>query len=244
MNPDSLTRFPDQGQVQIWTARFSDWKSKIPELRDLLSAREVVRVERLKVRVKQEQGITSRALTRIILSSYLDQPPPDIPIQTSKTGKPYLASSDLSFNISHSEDIFVCGVTSVRQIGIDIQKNYPIDNMDKIIRNYFSEDEGEYLRSRPSDQLTGDFFSIWTAKEAFLKATGSGFQESPTRISTLPDRTKDGYFLPETGSNQLEWSWNISTIKVDPDYTGAIAVNGEILGINMTHLDPGDIFPS
>ena len=243
MNPDFRTELPVEGQIQIWIVLLNEWDSHLSELKALLSAEEIERAKRLKVRDKQEQSICSRGILRILLSSYLDNAPANIPIQTTQDGKPYLERSGLRFNVSHSGNRLLCGIARNFQIGIDIQQIYSIENIDTISRNYFSEGERNYLRSQPSDQLKDHFFSIWTAKEAYLKAIGSGFQESPIRISTLPDKFRKDFFLDDDGSKLKNRGWNIVSIEIDPEYKAAIAVSGEIQAIERIPFNPPDYFP-
>lgn len=73
---------------------------------------------------------------------------------------------DLHFNISHSESLWICAISTCR-VGIDVQimrkKQY-----NKLSRRFFSENENELVK------LYGEegFYMIWTAKEAATKLRG------------------------------------------------------------------------
>jgi len=238
LGPDLLSELPGDGVIHLWIVQLNEWKSHLFKLKALLSSEEIERSLRLKVKDKQEQFICSRGILRIILGSYLDKNPANLQIQSTTDGKPYLEKSEIRFNLSHSGEILLCGLSHKSQIGIDIQKIYPITNLETIIKNYLSEKERKYLDSQPVDQLKNHFFSIWTAKEAYLKAIGKGFQESPTKISTLPDASSQYFLLDHPRSDQESQEWTVTSIEVDQGYKAAIAVNRKIEGIKRNLFNP------
>jgi len=237
-----MTEMPGEGLIHLWIVRLTEWKSHLFELKALLSNEEIERSLRLKVKDKQEQSICSRGISRIILSSYLDKNPANLQIQSTPDGKPYLERSEIRFNLSHSGDILLCGLSYKSRIGIDIQQIYAITNLGTIIKNYFSENERKYLDSQPVDQLKNHFFAIWTAKEAYLKAIGKGFQESPDNISTLPDESLQNFLLDHPSSDQKSQEWTISSIEVNQGYKAAIAVNEKIKEIEIIPFNPEAYF--
>jgi phosphopantetheine--protein transferase-like protein len=125
----------------------------------------------------------------------------------------------------------ICGICKNNQIGVDIQEPYQITGVDKIIQSYFHLDEIKYLESYPEQDRMSHFFSIWTMKEAYLKAVGKGFRGSIREIVLIP-REKSINTLVE---NQL---WNIHTINIAPGYSSAIAINGNIKLIKQYTLSP------
>ncbi len=237
-----MFELPGDDLIYLWIVRLNEWKSHLFELKALLSREEIERSLRLKIKDKQEQFICSRAILRIILGSYLDKNPAHLQIQATTDGKPYLEKSEIRFNLSHSGDILLCGLSYRSLIGIDIQQIYPITNLETIIKNYFSENERKYLESQPVDQLKNHFFSIWTAKEAYLKAIGKGFQESPTDISTLPDESLQYFLLDHPGSGQESQGWTITSIEFNQGYKAAVAVNAKVEGIKRIPFDPKEYF--
>ncbi len=93
-------------------------------------------------------------------------------IRYKEDGKPYIPNS-FCFNISHSENIIICACYN-SNIGVDIEKIMP-RNINKL-QTFISKDEFIALsNSTNQDQL---FAKIWTQKEAFSKAIGSGMNLS------------------------------------------------------------------
>lgn len=91
-----------------------------------------------------------------------------------KYGKPYYDSNKaVHFNISHTGNIVVV-VFYICEIGVDveyIENEYCLDYQ-RDIMDFFNKREIEYLSS--SLEFNYDFIKLWTAKESFVKYTGSG----------------------------------------------------------------------
>lgn len=102
-------------------------------------------------------------------------------IYRTEKGKPYFKEIPVEFSVSHTEDIWVCLIsTGVHPVGVDIQKYKDIRHA-RVAERYFTDDETTYLQANGSDA----FFKIWTRKEAFAKYTGRGLTRELKNISTL-----------------------------------------------------------
>jgi len=90
----------------------------------------------------------------------------------NKFGKPFLrGSSDLHFNISHSEEWVVCAIAATL-VGVDVELIHTVD-LD-IAKRFFSRDEYKALMELKVRERLGFFFEIWTLKESYIKAIGTG----------------------------------------------------------------------
>lgn len=90
-------------------------------------------------------------------------------IQYTEFDRPWLPG-DVDFNISHSGNITVCAISSGVRVGIDVEqiKDVPINEFN----NEFSALELANIR-QSADPLSA-FYSLWTRKEAIIKADGRG----------------------------------------------------------------------
>ena len=117
-------------------------------------------------------------LARSVLSEKLHLNFSEILIDHDENGKPfYNSSSGIHFNISHSGDWSVCAVSEL-PVGIDIEMVQPIDL--SIAKDCFTENEFKTMTgfADKTEQLDY-FYTIWTIKESYLKAIGSGFSKAP-----------------------------------------------------------------
>lgn len=133
----------------------------------------------------------------------------------SKDKKPFLENSSIQFNISHSNDVIVCAITSVGDIGVDIEKISDINIQDFI--DQFSQSEYEAIIS--SSNVQEQFYRFWTQKEAIVKANGSGLHiplnsfEINNHQATVADQC---YFLKEIPLNP-QYICNVATQNIISD---------------------------
>jgi len=229
-----------EGSIHIWTAQLDTWKPHTQKLRDLLSDQEIKRLDRLKIHSKKDEFLSSRGILRIILSLYTGKDPDRIKLGSTSAGKPILPGSPIEFNVSHSRDMFICGISVKSKIGLDIQEVYSISSLDKIVSNYLSPAEYQYLENLQSSDMRQDhFFAIWTAKEAYLKAVGDGIKENFNQVSLIPDSADLRTFhlsLPE--STREEINWKIKSIDFGQGYVGALAYHGDKKKMVRYEIDP------
>lgn len=113
--------------------------------------------------------------------------------KVSDSGKPYMENG-IFFNLSHSGKYALLAVSDA-EIGCDIEKCREKDFM-KLSKFVFHQNEIEAIKN--SDDAENYFFSLWTKKEAFLKATGEGFRRKSTDIdlsgSSYTEGNKTYYF--------------------------------------------------
>ncbi|MFT5822320.1 MAG: 4'-phosphopantetheinyl transferase [Crocinitomix sp.] len=110
---------------------------------------------------------------------------------TTAEGKP-LYKGGKEFNISHSGD-FVAVAFSDEKVGIDIEKcaEFDID----AITDYLHVDEKKYIHA--SKNVSDAFFTVWTRKEAYLKARGIGIVQGLNNENCLQSciETSETWFL-------------------------------------------------
>src|SRR5690606_15909818 len=109
---------------------------------------------------------------------------------------PYFVNGDLKFNISHSGEIVVCAMTTICDIGVDIEKICPIDWTDFV----FQMTESEFEIINTSKNSLGAFFNYWTQKEAIIKAHGNGLSIPLKSFEIHNDKAtieSDFFFLKE-----------------------------------------------
>ena len=234
-----------KGTVHIWYSPLDLWRNRVGELKVLLSAEEIQRSEELVFQNRSEDYIISRGILRKILAQYLGEAPEFVSLELNTTGKPYLTSSRYHFNLSHSNNLFICGISRDTPIGIDLQQIYPISNIDTLIRNYFSPEEQQIVNSVIDSRIQDLFFTIWTAKEAYLKGTGEGFQRPANNFTICQwEHNLLTLKLKQETNSSLSTTWNIRELHISSDYKAALAVKGNIVQIRSKAFIPGEKFLS
>jgi 4'-phosphopantetheinyl transferase len=168
--PDALA-----DRIDLWLVRTDESVENWATCEAVLSADEQARATRLRFEQHRREFLITRYWLRVALGFYLQARPEEIRFAYGPKGKPYLAdtrSGRLVFNLSHTEGQSLLGFASTITIGVDIEKQRSMENAKALAERFFTQSERELLSSSPADSRM--FFRLWTAKEAYLKATGEG----------------------------------------------------------------------
>lgn len=176
----SADLIPDSGRIDLWCAYISDIGDDTlwPRYDALISEDERARQARFRFAKDRRRYLVTRALVRSVLSRYAGVRPQDWTFSTGPHGRPAISAPHpvppLEFNISHSADVVMLGVTSDRTLGIDVEnietREADIDGLDR----YFAPQESAALLSLPTLARRRRFFDLWTLKESYIKARGMG----------------------------------------------------------------------
>lgn len=219
--PDRL--FLTDGETHIWRAYLPDPK-KLPLYRSLLSSDELARAERYHFANDKRKYILARGILRTLLAKYLNIEPAALHFAYGKQGKPTLELNqnriNLQFNISHSGDIACYAFTLNEAIGIDIEfHNKNLAYLD-IAKRFFSSKEIEQLIQQPKLQQNSFFYSLWTCKEAYIKALGQGLFLALNQFSV--QFSPSNKVLIESAYHK--GSWELKLVNTNAEYTMAVAV--------------------
>lgn len=98
-------------------------------------------------------------------------PPFSFSYEYGEQGKPQIVNFPKKFNLSHSGDYVVCGVSN-GEVGVDIQKWVPYK--ERTAERFFAKEEWELLQEKDEQERTELFYRLWSRKEAYGKYTGQG----------------------------------------------------------------------
>ena len=167
----------DDGELHLWRFRLDLPLEAISDLHPLLSPDETARAERLRIPSKKLDFIAARGRLRQILAYYLDTSPADLDFAYGPAGKPALAfpEAPFAFNLAHAGCWSLLGIYARGEIGVDVEwLKHPVD-IDQIAAWAFGNRDATELEDLPPEIKSHRFFYLWTAREARLKARGTGF---------------------------------------------------------------------
>ncbi len=100
---------------------------------------------------------------------------PEVEWQTAEHGKPDLtgAAAGWGFNLSHAGDYVVAALVHGTAIGVDLEAVARPADVELLARRVFSPAEQELVRAGGREV----FFTLWSQKEALLKALGCGWAD-------------------------------------------------------------------
>lgn len=138
-------------------------------------------------------------------------------------GKPFLKEKE-QFNMSHSGDIVVVAFSD-EKLGVDVEKHADFDSAS--VTSFFHKAEQHFIENAPNREEA--FFTVWTRKEAYLKAKGVGIIEELHLESCLNE---------SVGDNE---KWFIRPISVAHNYTAALCTKFENPTIRLREFGLNEI---
>ena len=167
----------------------------------LMNEEKQKKVNRFHFEDDKKRTVAGEMLARKAIAEWCSISAEEIVFGKKKNEKPFAENLAVEFNISHSGNIVVCAVAN-NPIGIDIEQVRPIEL--KIAKRIYTEDELCYLfgfapseddfNVSPDDEMLIRFFELWTAKEAYLKYTGTGITDNLQTLSVNSEKTEKEYF--------------------------------------------------
>jgi 4'-phosphopantetheinyl transferase len=178
--------------------------------RRCLSKPERERLERYRTKRQQDEFLSARALLRSVLASHCHTPPERLQFTRSEAGKPSLQHPRAPhFSLSHSGQWIALALDEHAPVGVDLEHPRKTRDLLAIAQHYFHPDEQQRLRRLTGPERAVEFYRLWTLKEAFFKARGTGIAEGLNRVCIAPEGTQpvaqfDPTLVPEphgTGSH-------------------------------------------
>jgi 4'-phosphopantetheinyl transferase len=175
-NPPSPGTAPGHDEVHLW---FADLDSADPSrFLPFLSPGELARALRYHFPRDRDRFIVRRGVLRELLAGYRDADPCELRLCEGRNGKPALSpaagGAHLTFSLSCSGNAALFAIARDRELGVDLEQIRCFPEMDEIVGRFFSPAERKAFNLLGQEERAQAFFVYWTAKEAFVKATGEG----------------------------------------------------------------------
>jgi 4'-phosphopantetheinyl transferase len=227
-------------EIHVWRFRLDPPEERQQALWRTLAPEEQERAQRFYFERHRRRFTVARGMLRCVLGRYLRQGPERIQFRYGVHGKPVLeAGGDLHFNLSHSGDAALLGLTRGQEIGIDLEQVRSRDHLEELARRFFAPSEVAALEAvAPSDKELA-FFQCWTRKEAFLKAGGEGLARPLDSFCVCLCPGEPARLLAVEGDADEAARWSLLSLMPWPDFAGCIAVRD--LGLNLRCWDGAEV---
>lgn len=118
--------------------------------------------------------LRTRSALREVLAERVDAPWETLVFQRTAQGKPFLLSHPgWEFSLSHSGDWLAIAIGKA-PLGIDLETRIPSVDVTKLAARFFSPADASLLDAQSPELRSAHFLKQWVAKEAALKAEGTG----------------------------------------------------------------------
>lgn len=213
------------GEIHIWRVPLDRTGEELQDLFSLLSPDEQKRANRFLKEQHRDFFAVGRGRARQLLSLYTGEEALKIQFIYNPYGKPSLKDFPLLyFNLSHSQNLLLFAITTLGEIGIDIEFiRQDLDCM-KLANRYFSPEELEELNLLPPSLRARGFFNGWSRKEAYIKARGKGLAIPLCDFSiSLDPRAAPQIFRVEEGNLK---DWTLHAFEAAEGFASAVIVKG------------------
>ena len=167
------------------------WGIKEDSLFSLISSERKDKIKNYHHTIDKKLSLYAELLARIGLSHVSGLPISSIQFSYSSNGKPFWKGYPYYFNFSHTKNFILCCISTLGNIGADVEK---IDNAPfEIMKIVFHPSEISYIQNAPIEKKNYYFYKIWTQKESYTKFTGTGIIEDLRKINVL-DPVYSPYF--------------------------------------------------
>jgi 4'-phosphopantetheinyl transferase len=257
-----------QGRCEIWIARISEFTEHQAALDDVLTPDErdyVHRIREGQPMARLSRGLLRLILSRYLnlrpTAIEIDRTCPDCgrphgrprlrsrPETTTGTSKgddprePPRGSAAVEafeFSVAHGGDLLVLAFADSTPVGVDVEPIGALEDVDpELLEFTLTATERLRMQEVPAAQRTRTFLHHWTAKEAILKALGTGLDVEPQAVTLPPHPINGKAAVTLPGSPPVEL-W-ISDVEVGPAHICTLATGQEVRELRSARLSPSVI---
>lgn len=220
--PPSVLELADEA-VDVWRFSLDQPASVTDALYEFLNADERARTERFAMERVRRQFVIGRGFLRQTLARYLDIDPRAVRFDYGNHGKPQLADGRLSFNLTHSENRALLGLTRTGELGVDLERIRSMQDLEGIARRFFAPGEVAVLTAVEAALRELAFFHCWTRKEAFIKALGEGLSRPLDQFEVTLRPGEPARLLWVHNEPDEHERWQFTHLDPWPGYVGCVA---------------------
>lgn len=218
-------------EIAVWAWTFGITEQDMERDAVLLSDDERQRMNRFYFLRHRIQFATCHANLRRILGFYLGCDTSSLKFAIGPFGKPTVdavifkehVANQISFNLTHTATVGVLAVASEIEVGVDAEVIRPIGP--DVAETHFSSRELGDLNTLSGDAWLNAFYTIWTRKEALLKAEGVGLNLplADFDVSVLPHC--DPALVGSRPAGLFNHSWQLRHLIPADGVIGALAMS-------------------
>ena len=236
-------------RVQVWRFPLDAASCSAASLalwRQWLSRQELARADGFRGEEHRREYVVAHAGLRWVLGLALGVAPAAVQFRNDLRGevalrsKPALAEGqsgkdgelDLRFSLSHTRGAALIAIANSREVGIDIERIRPMDELGSMAETVFSSKELEQWKLLSGGDRKIAFYRVWTRKEAYLKAIGLGLFRDlhgvtvPVSANCLDRRSETEYDAVPVEDLAGSGAWTVTDVPVEAGYSAALCFEG------------------
>lgn len=229
--------------IEIDAVRDGDW----PRLEALLSEAERARAGQFHFARDRKSYIAAHALARAMLSRQAGGEPASWRFETGIHGKPEAVmpsgTARLRLNLSHTHGLAAAALAQDHDIGIDVERLDRKARIADLAERYFAPAEKQLLAQTPPQRAHETFLTLWTLKEAYVKATGSGLAKALDSFAFTLNPPAIAFDAPRAAESS---AWYFHHRQVTENHILALAMhhpNPQRVRLDASSIEAGGLWP-
>ncbi|MHA6203844.1 4'-phosphopantetheinyl transferase family protein [Dyella soli] len=224
---------PVDGEASVLLFDSTPWRFRRADAYALLDTRERERALRFHYPHDRDTYVLAHAFWRVVLGIVLDTDAANVSLTSTAAGQPCLPHVPHATSLSHSGSHVAIAVGIARTLGIDIEQSPPHIALHGIAQILCSPAEAAALEAMPAAAREHALLSLWTRKEALLKAFGIGLRESPSAI-----RADIGVGVDPPASVDDAPTCLVHQLDLPETLVGALAAPLSVTRLSLHWIDP------
>jgi phosphopantetheinyl transferase len=149
------------------------------------------------------------------------QPLSEISLRHARDQRPQCQDApQFCLSFSSSGSTFAACLCEGGDVGVDIEKSRPVADVVALAHRFFTAPEAAFLADCPASLRNEAFLTMWSAKEAGLKALGCGIDFG---LNTFTLRFEAGLWQPtDQRTPASHRKWHLLLPKTVPEHTVAV----------------------
>ena len=182
--------FREAGAAAVFHVDLAPHSGRETEALAWLDAPERARRRRFLYAAPRREFTLCRAALRELLCRRLGCGNDRLSFAVSRRSKPFAlvggSPASIAFNVSHSGKHGLIALAPAGRIGVDLEERSRRRDLDAYIRLLFAPHERAELEAADAERKVDLFYSLWTMKEALVKAVGAGLAIDTTGFEIPP----------------------------------------------------------
>lgn len=220
------------GAVSVLLFDSSLWGLHTGSAESLLDPGERARAARFRFERDREPYVVAHALWRAVLGVCLGVDACEVRLGNTSAGQPYIPGTQLATSLSHSGSWVAIAVCAAETVGVDIERSPSHMTLTELMPSFCTPEEmAEVMPLHPLLRESA-LLSLWTRKEALLKAFGTGLAEEPSRMKA----TTTAPVMPPVSAT-CRMPCRVRDIDLPAGLIGALAAPSNISACRLHWLD-------
>jgi phosphopantetheinyl transferase len=173
-----------------------------------------------------------------------------VPLKPAGRAKPALIQAigddamwrrDLRFSLSHTEGAALVALAWGREVGIDVERHRPLEDLEGMARTVMSPGElADWLPFSGASRGRA-FYHVWTRKESYLKAIGLGLFRDLQGVTVsasddlLDAASGEAWRVQDVNGEGI---WSVTDVPIFEDYSASVCCEGdEMIRLKVTDLE-------